>query len=121
MRQAGVLAAAGLYALEHHVPLLALDHANADYLADGLRALGLRVEPTQTNILYVDIPAAQVAGLKAHLEQSGILATVTPRTRLVMHLDLPREKIETALRVFREYPFWDSQDRSFTPPLHQRL
>src|SRR5450631_3229929 len=44
MRQAGVLAAAGLYALEHHVRLLAQDHANAEYLAEGLRGLGLRVE-----------------------------------------------------------------------------
>ena len=76
MRQAGVLAAAGLYALEHHVRRLEQDHANAAYLADGLRALGLRVEPPQTNILYVDIPAAQTAGLSRHLEERGILATV---------------------------------------------
>jgi threonine aldolase len=120
MRQAGVLAAAGLYALEHNVPLLAQDHANAEYLAAGLRALGLHADPPQTNILYVDIPATQVAGLKAHLEKSGILATISPRTRLVMHLDLPREKIETVLRTFREYPFWSAQDHAFTPPLQQR-
>jgi threonine aldolase len=108
MRQAGVLAAAGLYALEHHVPLLALDHANAEFLADGLRTLGLRVEPPQTNILYVDIPAAKTAALKAHLEQRGILATVAPRTRLVTHLDLPRDKIDTVLQAFRAYPHWNS-------------
>src|SRR5271170_3435531 len=65
MRQAGVLAAAGLYALEHHVPRLALDHANAAYCADGLRALDLQVEPPQTNMVYVDIPVQQVEGLKA--------------------------------------------------------
>ena len=108
MRQAGVLAAAGLYALEHHVRQLAQDHANAEYLAVGLRALGLRVEPPQTNILYVDIPARQAEALKTHLEQRGILATVSPRTRLVTHLDLPRDKIETALQAFRDYPHWDS-------------
>src|ERR1700733_1489243 len=56
MRQAGVLAAAGLYALEHHVPKLAQDHANAEYLAQGLRALGLHVEPPQTNLAYVKFP-----------------------------------------------------------------
>src|SRR6202140_284465 len=72
MRQAGVLAAAGLYALEHHVRQLAQDHANAGYLADGLRALGLRVEPPQTNILYADIPAEQAAGLKSQLAQRGL-------------------------------------------------
>jgi threonine aldolase len=108
MRQAGVLAAAGLYALEYHVSLLALDHANAAFLADGLRALGLRVEPPQTNILYVDIPASKTAALKAHLEQRGILATVGPRTRLVTHLDLPRDKVDTVLQAFRAYPHWES-------------
>jgi threonine aldolase len=108
MRQAGILAAAGLYALEHHVRRLAQDHANADHLGAGLRALGLRVEPPQTNMLYVEIPAAQVAELKTHLEQRGILATVKPRTRLVTHLDLPREKIETVLDAFRDYRRWDT-------------
>ncbi|MEA3197879.1 MAG: threonine aldolase, partial [Gammaproteobacteria bacterium] len=107
MRQAGVLAAAGLYALEHHVRQLEQDHANTGYLAEGLRAMGLRVEPPQTNILYVDIPASQVEGLKAHLEQHGILATVRTRTRLVTHLDVTREKIETVLQAFRDYPHWD--------------
>jgi threonine aldolase len=107
MRQAGVLAAAGLYALEHHVRQLAQDHANAGHLADGLRAMGLGVEAPQTNIFYVDIPAAQTGGLKTHLEQRGILATITPRTRLVTHLDAPRDKIETVLQAFRDYPHWD--------------
>jgi threonine aldolase len=112
MRQAGVLAAAGIYALAHHVQELAQDHANAEFLAEGLRAMGLRVEPTQTNMLYVGIPAPQAAGLKMHLEQRGILATIAPRTRLVTHLDLPRAKIEAVLQAFREYPHWDSQSLS---------
>jgi threonine aldolase len=106
MRQAGVLAAAGLYALEHHVSKLAQDHANAEYLAQGLRALGLHVEPPQTNLVYVEIPAAKTADLKSHLESRGILATVTPRTRLATHLDAPRDKIEAVLRAFRDYPRW---------------
>jgi threonine aldolase len=86
---------------------LAQDHENAGFLADGLRALGLHVEPPQTNILYVDIPAAEVEGLKSHLEERGILATVGTRTRLVTHLDVPRPKIETLLQAFRDYPHWD--------------
>ena len=110
MRQAGVLAAAGIYALAHHVQQLAQDHANAEFLAGGLRAMGLRVEPTQTNMLYVGIPAPQAAGLKMYLEQRGILATIAPRTRLVTHLDLPRAKIEAVLQAFREYPHWDFQE-----------
>jgi threonine aldolase len=108
MRQAGVLAAAGIYALEHHVQQLAQDHENAAFLAAGLRAMGLRVEPPQTNMLYVDIPAPLAADLKVHLEQRGILATIAPRTRLVTHLDLPRAKIEAALQAFRDFPHWDS-------------
>ncbi len=107
MRQAGVLAAAGLYALEHHVPRLAQDHANAEYLAQGLQALGLHVEPPQTNLVYVAVPAAKTADLKSHLEERGILATITPRTRLATHLDVPRERIEAVLRAFRDYPRWD--------------
>ena len=106
MRQAGLLAAAGLYALEHHVRLLEQDHANAEFLSAGLRGLGLDVEPVQTNMVYAAIPAAEVAALKSHLEQRGILATVAPRTRLVTHLDVPRDKIGAVLQAFREYPRW---------------
>src|SRR5271155_1297240 len=107
MRQAGVLAAAGLYALEHHVKRLAEDHENAAHLASGLRALGLGVEPPQTNLVYIEIPAAKTADLKSHLESQGILATITPRTRLATHLDVPRNKIEAVLSAFRDYPRWD--------------
>jgi threonine aldolase len=108
MRQAGVLAAAGIYALEHNVRRLAQDHANADYLAAGLSALGLRVEPPQTNILYVEIPAGQSRGLAGHLAERGILATVSTRTRLVTHLDLTRAQIDNVLQAFRDYPHWNT-------------
>jgi threonine aldolase len=109
MRQAGVLAAAGLYALDHHVRALGEDHENAAHLAGGLRAMGLRVEPPQTNILYVDILAEKVEGLKAHLKGRGILASVGVRTRLVTHRDVSRAKIETVLQAFRDYSYWDSR------------
>jgi threonine aldolase len=108
MRQAGVLAAAGLYALEHNVQRLEQDHANAEHLAGGLRALGLQVEPAQTNIVYVHIPQQRVAHLKSYLAERGILATVNPRTRLMTHLDLPRGQIDQALQAFRDYPHWGS-------------
>ena len=106
MRQVGVLAAAGLYALEHHVERLAEDHDNAQRLADGLRALGLEVERPQTNIVFVDIPADEAASLAAHLAERGILASIGAHSRLVTHLDVPREKIDSALQAFREYPAW---------------
>jgi threonine aldolase len=85
---------------------LAQDHANAAHLAEGLRAMGLEVEPPQTNIVYVHIPAAKVESLKSHLEERGILATIRTRTRLATHRDVPRAKIDAALRAFREYPSW---------------
>jgi len=106
MRQAGVLAAAGLYALQHHVARLAEDHANAHHLAEGLRALGLKVEPPQTNVVYVEVPAAHIGALSEHLARLGVLATIAPRTRLVTHLDLPRRKIDAAVRAFREFSHW---------------
>ena len=108
MRQAGILAAAGLYALEHHLPKLAEDHANAEHLAAGLRGLGFEVQPPQTNMVYMDIPPQHAAGLGAHLERSGILATVKPRTRLVTHLDVGRPKVDAVLRAFHAYPHWNS-------------
>src|SRR5208337_2570348 len=74
MRQAGILAAAGLYALEHHVERLAEDHENAAALATGLRAIGLAVEEPQTNILFIDIPESEVAGLSCHLAGRHTLA-----------------------------------------------
>src|ERR1700678_1172560 len=109
MRQAGILAAAGLYALEHHVARLAEDHANAEYLAEGLRGSGLAVEQPQTNILYVNIPPGHVVGMRAHLAWHGILASVDSRTRLVTHMDVPRAAIERVVGVFRDYPGWAAQ------------
>jgi threonine aldolase len=106
MRQAGVLAAAGLYALEHNVQRLAEDHANAEYLAAGLRDAGLKVSVPQTNVVYIEVPAAQIQGLKTHLRSCGIIATIAPRTRLMTHMDLPRAKIDAAVQAFREYPHW---------------
>jgi threonine aldolase len=106
MRQVGILAAAGLYALEHNVARLAEDHDNAAYLSEGLRDLGLPVVPPQTNIFYVEIPPRHVAPLTEHLLQRGILASVAAHTRLVTHLDLPRTKIDAVLKAFREYPGW---------------
>ncbi len=103
MRQSGILAAAGLYALEHNVERLAEDHDNAAFLASGLRELGFAAAPPQTNILYVDIPMEEVNPLTEHLLRRGIRASIAPRARLVTHLDVSREKIEAVLRAFREY------------------
>jgi threonine aldolase len=106
MRQSGVLAAAGLYALENNVRRLAEDHANAEYLAAELRNAGLKVSAPQTNVVYIEVDAARIDGLRAHLKSRGIIATVAPRTRLMTHMDLPRAKIDAAVQAFRDYPHW---------------
>jgi threonine aldolase len=104
MRQAGIIAAAGLYALEHHVDRLAEDHANAERLAAGLAGIrGLEVEPPQTNMVFVRIPAERTAALKAHLEREGVLALIGPRTRLATHLDVSAAGIDRAVAAFRAF------------------
>ena len=104
MRQAGVLAAAGLYALDHNIERLSVDHRNAARLARGLSAIpGLKVEMPKTNILFVHVPADSVPALRTHLEQRGVRAALGPRTRLVCHLDVSEAMVDTAIRAFDEH------------------
>lgn len=104
MRQTGVLAAAGLYALEHNVQRLAEDHDNAQRLADGLAKLpGLRVEPPQTNMVFVHIPVDRIPALREHLDRHGIKVTLAARTRLVTHLDVDAEMTDKAIAAFGEF------------------
>jgi threonine aldolase len=104
MRQSGVLAAAGLYALEHHVARIADDHANADRLAAGLSEVpGLQVEPAQTNMVFVRVPPDKQAGLPEYLSRQGVVILPGARLRLVTHLDVDRDGIERALAAFRGY------------------
>jgi threonine aldolase len=100
LRQVGILAAAGLYALEHNVDRLAEDHANAQHLAKGLAGLGLEVDPVQTNMVFTSVARESVAGLAQHLEANGVIALVSPRLRLVTHHDVDRAGIDRAVAVF---------------------
>jgi len=103
MRQAGVIAAAGLYALDHNVERLAEDHRHALRLAEGLRALGLEVEAPDTNMVFVGIGPERTGALARHLAERNIIASVAPRMRLVTHLDLSAEQVELTLQAFREF------------------
>jgi len=104
MRQPGILAAAGLYALEHNVARLAEDHDNAERLAAGLAAIpALAVEPAQTNMVFVRVPLACVRAIAAHLEREGVRVLAAPRMRLVTHLDVDRSGVERAVRAFAEF------------------
>ena len=99
MRQAGIIAAAGLYALENNVARLAQDHANAERLARGLREIGLEVEPPQTNMVFVNVPE----GFADHLVNNEILVLAGPRLRLVTHLDVDAAAIDRALEAARSF------------------
>ncbi len=102
MRQAGVLAAAALHALDHHVDRLAEDHANARALAEGLQGLsGVTVQPPQTNILFVDLMPEKAAGVVERLCAAGVLCTGLYRLRFVTHLDVNADDIQRALAILR--------------------
>ena len=107
MRQSGVLAAAALHALEHHIERLADDHALATRLAQGLQGIeGLAVEAPQTNIVFVDLHGAarqQSAALMAHLQESGVRATGLYRLRFVTHLDVDAAGVEKAIAAIRAF------------------
>jgi threonine aldolase len=102
LRQAGMLAAAMLHALDHHVDRLADDHANAQRLAEGLQGLpGVTVHLPQTNILFVDLAPEKAAGAVARLQDTGILCTGLYRLRLVTHLDVSAADIDRAIPLLR--------------------
>ena len=100
MRQVGILAAAGLYALEHNVERLAEDHANAERLAQGLAGLGLKVDPVQTNMVFVAVPKEAAPALRQHLEAAGVKTLGGAKMRLVTHLDVDARGIDRALEAF---------------------
>jgi threonine aldolase len=104
MRQAGLLAAAALHALDHHVDRLAEDHAHARALAEGLAGLpGVTVQPPQTNIVFVDLAPEKAPGAVERLRAAGVLATGLYRLRLVTHLDVGAADIERAIPLLREH------------------
>ncbi|MFJ3049288.1 low-specificity L-threonine aldolase [Pseudomonas nitroreducens] len=102
MRQAGGLAAAALYALDHQVERLADDHANAEALGRGLAELGYRIEPVQTNMVYVGI-GEQSGALGEHLAERGIRVSPAARLRLVTHLDVKSADIPRIVEAFAAF------------------
>jgi threonine aldolase len=108
MRQVGILAAAGLHALDHHVERLADDHEHARLLAD---ACGADPSAVDTNIVVVDVPDAAAVVLAAR--EHGVLVSAVGRRalRIVTHLDVPRADAETAASVLAKV-IADVEDRS---------
>ena len=103
MRQSGILAAAALYALDHHVLRLAQDHAHAQRLAQGLQGLrGVTVLPARTNMVFVELAPERVPGVAERLRNRGLLVIGGARLRLVTHLDLHADDVDHAILALRE-------------------
>ncbi len=104
MRQAGVLAACGLYALEHHIERLAEDHAHAERLAAGLAEInGLAVRQA-TNMVFIEPEPDVIPALQAYLMQRGVnIGKQSPRIRMVTHLDIDADGIERAIDAIQSF------------------
>jgi threonine aldolase len=104
MRQVGILAAAGRYALDHHVTRLADDHARARRLAEALEPFGVvRAADVRTNLVMLDLTKAALdapALVAAAAERGVLIAAMLPRVaRLVTHLDVDDSDIDRAVEV----------------------
>ena len=106
MRQAGIIAAAGIYALQHHVDRLAEDHANAQILARGLADIdGIKVEPVETNLVFFDLSDLNISSstFNCMLMENGIRLKSADdfRMRAVTHLDVSQSQIQETLSIIR--------------------
>ena len=109
MRQAGIIAAAGLYALDHNIDRLAEDHTNAKLLARGLseiRGVRIEVEHVETNIVFFDVASLGITAKDAvtRMQARGVRMGATGKTliRAVTHLDVTQADIEWAVKVAHE-------------------
>ena len=104
LRQSGILAAAALHALEHHVERLADDHALAQRLAQGLQGVpGLSVRSAQTNIVFVDVADGRGPALLEDLKAQGVLATGLIGLRFVTHLGVDAAGIDHAIACIQRF------------------
>jgi len=106
MRQAGILAAAGIYALSKNIERLQVDHDHASMLAGALQkidALQVEYAPAQTNMVFVTIPEKSVGRLQSHLLENGILIAAGRRIRMVTHLDIEEQDITKVISFIRSY------------------
>lgn len=106
MRQVGIIAVAGIYALENNINRLAEDHEKAELLANGLDKLDeVEVDHSsiETNIFYINVDKAVAPLLLDYLKQNGILIYEGENIRLVTHMDISKEDIKTIIDVFKDF------------------
>jgi threonine aldolase len=101
MRQAGIVAAAGVYALDHNIERLADDHARARRLAEGWAAAGLSVDLELVQSNFVQLEVDDIEAAKARIREHGVLLSQTTPTRLraVTHLDVTDDDIDAAIEA----------------------
>ncbi|MDZ7321609.1 low-specificity L-threonine aldolase [Kosakonia sacchari] len=102
MRQAGILAAAGLYALQNNVARLKEDHENAAWLAAQLKEIGADVMRHDTNMLFIRV-GDNAPALGAYLRERGVLINASPVVRLVTHLDVNRQQLAEVVRHWQTF------------------
>ena len=106
MRQAGILAAAGLHALDHHVARLVDDHARAAMLAAALRELpGLAVVGQHSNMVFIDVPVDRLPALQSRMDAAQVRLSIgyTPSIRLVTHLDVDDDGVARTVEALRAF------------------
>lgn len=106
MRQAGMLAAAGQFALENNVERLAEDHDNAAYLAQQLADVpGFNVDSAQvqTNMVYATLENINPVQLQSHLQQHGVMISAAKTLRLVTHLNVSRSDVDTFINAVKKF------------------
>ena len=105
MRQAGILAAAGIFALDNHIGRLSLDHDNALRLAKGISdisSLNVNPEEVQTNMVFAEIPKG-IDALADYMETCGILIDRAGYLRMVTHLDITKQDIDQTIEAFHSF------------------
>ncbi|WP_279044172.1 low-specificity L-threonine aldolase [Cedecea davisae] len=103
MRQAGILAAAGLYALKNNVERLKEDHDSAHWLAGELREIGVDVMRQDTNMVFVRMTAEEAGDLGPYMRERGVIISAGPATRLVTHLDVSRSQLAEVVAHWRAF------------------
>jgi threonine aldolase len=105
MRQSGILAAAGIYALQFQVQRLQEDHDNARWLAEQLKQLNIDIVApgAQTNMVFIRQSAQQAEQLGIWMHQHKVFIDSAPQTRLVTHIDVTRESLQQVVDLWREF------------------
>ncbi|HCN4562750.1 TPA: low-specificity L-threonine aldolase, partial [Escherichia coli] len=103
MRQSGILAAAGIYALKNNVARLQEDHDNAAWMAEQLREAGADVMRQDTNMLFVRVGEENAAALGEYMKARNVLINASPIVRLVTHLDVSREQLAEVAAHWRAF------------------